>query len=185
MLFTEDEQEIYYTQMEIADLNDLQKDIEESSKYFNDNNSDELFKSIYCRVEDICLPLEKHVPRRSYTHNGLTKDREHRARYDLMDIVTKKKMLMNKIEQINLDYWIWGTKDSKYRCKITRDHSGFKKSILKQAVKVLGKKKIIDIEEIKEDIQILKEIEKEEYEEYKRQIEYEDSILISEDSAAY
>lgn len=185
MLFTEDEQEIYYTQMEIADLNDLQKDIEESSKYFNDNNSDELFKSIYCRVEDICLPLEKHVPRRSYTHNGLAKDREHRARYDLMDIATKKKMLINKIEEINLDYWIWGTKDRKYKNKINRDHSGFKKSILKQAINVLGKNKIIDIEEIKEDIKILKEIEAEEYEEYQREIEYEDSLLISEDSAAY
>ena len=184
-MFSEEEKEIYYTEMEIDDLNKLQKDIEESSKYFNDDNSEELFEGIYCRMEDICLPLEKHVPRRSYTHNGFAKDREHRARYDLMDIATKKNMLVKKIEQITLDYWIWGTKDRKYKNKITRDHSGFKKSILKQAINVLGKKKIIDIEEIKEDIKILKQIEAEEYEEYQREIEYEDSLLIDEDSAAY
>ena len=184
-MFSEDEQEIYYTQMEIAELNELQKDIEESSKYFNDNDSDELFKSIYCRMEDICLPLEKHVPRRSYTHNGFAKDREHRARYDLIDIATKKKMLINKIEEITLDYWIWGTKDSKYKNKIYRDHSGFKEYILKKAVELLGEKKIIDIEDIKEDIKILKEIEDEEYALRQLENEYEDSLLIEEDSACY
>jgi|688.fasta_scaffold211452_4 hypothetical protein len=185
MLFTEDEQEIYYTQMEIAELDELQKDIENSSKYFNDEDSEELFRSIYSRVEDMCLPYDKHVPRRSYTHAGFAKDREHRARYDLMDIATKRKMLVKKIEQINLDYWIWGTKDTKYRNKITRDTSSFKECILEKAVKVLGKKKIVDIEEIKEDIEILKEIEDEEYETYQKEIEYEDSLLIDEESAAY
>jgi hypothetical protein len=102
-----------------------------------------------------------------------------------MDIATKRKMLVKKIEQINLDYWIWGTKDRKYKNKINRNSSSFKECILEKAVNVLGKKKIIDIEEIKEDIKILKEIEAEEYEEFQREIEYEDSLLIDEDSAAY
>jgi hypothetical protein len=184
-MVSEDEQEIYYTKMELADLDELQKDIENSSKYFNDEDSEELFKGIYCRMEDMCLPYDKHIPRRSYTHAGFAKDREHRARYDLMDIATKKKMLVKKIEQITLDYWIWGTKDTKYRNKITRDTSSFKECILEKAVKVLGTKKIVDIEEIKEDIKILKEIEDEEYEIYQKEIEYDDSLLIGEDSAAY
>jgi hypothetical protein len=187
MVFTEDEneQEIYYTMMEIAELNELQKDIEESSEYFNDDNSEELFGGIYCRMEDLCLPRDKHVPRRSNAFVSIAKCREERSMYDLIDIATKKNMLINRIEQLSLVYWIWGTKDRKYKNKINRYSSGFKKSILKQAINVLGKKKIIDIEEIKEDIKILKEIEAEEYEEYQREIEYEDSLLIDEDSAAY
>jgi hypothetical protein len=184
-MFSEDEQEIYYTQMEIAELNELQKDIEESSKYFNDNDSEDLFGGIYCRMEDLCLPRDKHVPRRSNAFVSIAKSREERARYDLIDIATKKTMLINKIEEITLDYWIWGTKDTKYKNKITRDHSGFKEYILKKAIELIGEKNIIDIEEIKEDIKILKEIEEEEYEEYNREIEYEDSLLIGEDSAVY
>ena len=174
-MISEEEKEIYYTEMEIDDLNKLQKEIEESSKYFNDDNSEELFEGIYCSMEDICLPREKHVPRRSNAFVSIAKCREERARYDLMDIATKKKMLINKIEQITLDYWIWGIQHSKNRRNMPRDSSSFKERILKKAVNVLGKKKIIDIEEIKEDIKILKEIEAEEDEEERLENELDEA----------
>jgi hypothetical protein len=183
-----------FTEQEISYFNELlsfvEKQLETNLNYVNvyDNGENDLFFNILFEdidyIIDSVLPLEKRVPRRSYTDVG-GKDRHHKLRYDLMDLATAKKELLNKNEKLILDYWILGTKDSKYRSKIVRDNYRFKKSILKQAVKLLGKKKIIDIEEIKEDIQILKEIEKEEYEEYQREIEYEDSLLISEDSAAY
>jgi hypothetical protein len=99
-----------FTEQEISYFNGLlsfvEKQLETNLNYVNvyDNGENDLFFNIL--FEDIgyiinaVVPLEKRVPRRSNTDVG-GKDREHKLMYDLMDIATAKKELLDKIEQIN------------------------------------------------------------------------------------